>query len=59
VTKTHNRPRVSNDNPFSESEFRTMKFRPGYPGRVSNSVWCATMRCLFEWRWKTFVSLPS
>lgn len=32
VTRTHNRPRVSNDNPFSESEFRTMKYRPGYPG---------------------------
>ncbi len=32
VTKTHNRPRVSNDNPFSKSEFRTMKYRPGYPG---------------------------
>ena len=28
VTKTHNRPYVSNDNPFSESEFRTMKYRP-------------------------------
>lgn len=32
VTQTHNRPRVSNDNPFSESEFRTMKHRPEYPG---------------------------
>lgn len=32
VTRTHNRPRVSNDNPFSESEFRTMKHRPNYPG---------------------------
>lgn len=32
VTETHNRPRVSNDNPFSESEFRTMKYRPNYPG---------------------------
>lgn len=32
VTRTHNRPRVSNDNPFSESEFRTMKYRPTYPG---------------------------
>jgi transposase InsO family protein len=31
VTKTHNRPYVSNDNPFSESEFRTMKYRPNYP----------------------------
>ncbi len=32
VDQTHNRPRVSNDNPFSESEFRTMKYRPNYPG---------------------------
>ena len=31
VEQTHNRPRVSNDNPFSESEFRTMKYRPNYP----------------------------
>lgn len=32
VGRTHNRPHVSNDNPFSESEFRTMKYRPDYPG---------------------------
>ena len=31
ITMTHNRPSVSNDNPFSESEFRTMKYRPNYP----------------------------
>ncbi|WP_157108442.1 IS3 family transposase [Aldersonia kunmingensis] len=31
IDQTHNRPRVSNDNPFSESEFRTMKYRPTYP----------------------------
>lgn len=31
ITMTHNRPRVSNDNPFSESEFKTMKYRPNYP----------------------------
>lgn len=31
VELSHNRPYVSNDNPFSESEFRTMKYRPGYP----------------------------
>lgn len=31
VAMTHNRPYVSNDNPFSESEFRTMKYRPNYP----------------------------
>lgn len=31
VELTFNRPYVSNDNPFSESAFRTMKYRPGYP----------------------------
>ena len=33
VTKSHSRPRVSNDNPFSESQFKTMKYRPGFPER--------------------------
>ena len=36
VVQTHNRPRVSNDNPFSESEFRTMKYRPNYPGTFAD-----------------------
>jgi transposase InsO family protein len=31
IELTHNRPYVSNDNPFSEAGFRTMKYRPGYP----------------------------
>jgi putative transposase len=33
VTKTHSRPHVSNDNPFSESAFKTLKYRPGFPDR--------------------------
>jgi putative transposase len=33
VTKTHSRPHVSDDNPFSESQFRTMKYRPEFPDR--------------------------
>ena len=33
VTKTHSRPHVSDDNPYSESQFRTMKYRPQFPGR--------------------------
>jgi putative transposase len=33
VTKTHSRPHVSNDNPYSESQFKTMKYRPEYPDR--------------------------
>jgi putative transposase len=31
VSKTHSRPSVSNDNPFSEAAFKTLKYRPGYP----------------------------
>jgi putative transposase len=33
VTKTHSRPHVSNDNPYSESQFKTMKYRPQFPER--------------------------
>jgi len=33
VTKSHSRPHVSNDNPFSESHFKTMKYRPEFPQR--------------------------
>jgi putative transposase len=37
VTKTHSRPYVSNDNPFSESAFKTLKYRPGFPERFDHS----------------------
>jgi putative transposase len=33
VSRTHSRPYVSNDNPFSESQFRTLKYRPNFPYR--------------------------
>ena len=33
ITKTHSRPYTSNDNPYSESHFRTMKYRPEFPDR--------------------------
>jgi hypothetical protein len=33
ITKTHSRPYTSNDNPFSESQFRTMKYRPEFLDR--------------------------
>jgi putative transposase len=36
VTKTHSRPYVSDDNPFSESQFRTMKYRPEFPERFGS-----------------------
>jgi putative transposase len=36
VTKSHSRPHVSNDNPFSESQFRTLKYRPEFPARFGS-----------------------
>ena len=33
ITKSHSRPYVSNDNPYSESQFKTLKYRPGFPER--------------------------
>jgi putative transposase len=36
VTKSHSRPHVSNDNPFSESQFKTMKYRPEFPKRFDS-----------------------
>ena len=36
VAKTHSRPHVSNDNPYSESQFKTMKYRPEFPERFGS-----------------------
>ena len=36
VTKSFSRPHVSNDNPYSESQFRTMKYRPEFPERFGS-----------------------
>jgi putative transposase len=36
VTKTHARPHVSNDNPFSEAQFKTLKYRPAFPERFGS-----------------------
>jgi putative transposase len=36
VTKTHSRPHVSNDNPFSEAQFKTLKYRPEFPDRFGS-----------------------
>jgi len=33
VTKTHSRPYTSTDNPYSEAQFKTLKYRPGFPDR--------------------------
>ena len=36
VTKSHSRPYVSDDNPYSESQFKTLKYRPNFPARFGS-----------------------
>ncbi len=50
VVRSHSRPKVSNDNPYSESQFRTLKCRPEFPGRFG-SIEDARASCqeLFPW----------
>ena len=36
ITKSHSRPHVSDDNPFSESQFKTLKYRPEFPDRFTS-----------------------
>lgn len=50
VTKTHSRPHVSNDNPFSESHFKTMKYRPEFPTRFG-SIEDARAFCVDFFQW--------
>ncbi len=50
VTKTHNRPYTSTDNPYSEAQFRTLKYRPGFPARFDSIEHArAVCRELFDW----------
>ncbi len=50
VTRSLSRPQVSDDNPFSEAQFKTLKYHPGFPGRFAGlneaTVFCRTF---FPW----------
>lgn len=50
ATKSHSRPYVPNDNPFSEAQFKTLKYRPEFPDRFGciqdSRVFC---RDFFDW----------
>jgi putative transposase len=50
VTKTHSRPQVSNDHPYSEAQFKTLKYRPDFPERVG-SLEAARAFCQPFFRW--------
>jgi len=50
VTKSHSRPHVPNDNPFSESQFKTLKYRPEFPDRFgSYEATLGFCRGFFHW----------
>jgi putative transposase len=50
VTESHSRPHVSDDNPYSEAQFKTMKYGPGYPDRFADyATALAWARHFFPW----------
>jgi putative transposase len=50
ITQSHSRPHVSNDNPFSEAQFKTMKYRPDFPGHFT-SIEAARQHCQLFFPW--------
>jgi putative transposase len=57
VTKSLSRPHVSNDNPFSESQFRTFKYRPDFPDRFG-SYEDARAHCGRFFTWSRYAGGP-
>ncbi len=50
IAASHSRPRVSNDNPFSEAQFRTFKYRPEFPDRFGSVEHARSVsHDLFDW----------
>lgn len=50
VAKSHSRPHVSNDDPYSEAQFKTLKYRPGFPARFGSIEDArAFARTFFTW----------
>ena len=50
VTRSLSRPQVSDDNPFSEAQFKTLKYHPGFPGRFEDiTAAIAFCRSFFPW----------
>lgn len=50
VTKSHSRPHCSNDNPFSEAQFKTLKYRPDFPNTFGSLEHARTF-CASFFRW--------
>jgi transposase InsO family protein len=50
IKKSHSRPYVSDDNPYSEAQFKTMKYQPGFPARLG-SLADASVHCVQFFTW--------
>jgi putative transposase len=50
ITQSHSRPHVSDDNPFSEAQFKTLKYRPDFPDRF-DSIEAARRHCQVFFGW--------
>jgi putative transposase len=50
ITQSHSRPHVSDDNPFSEAQFKTFKYRPDFPGQFA-SIEAARQHCQIFFPW--------
>lgn len=50
VTQSHSRPHVSDDNPYSEAQFKTLKYRPDFPDRF-DSIEAARLFCRTFFAW--------
>ena len=50
ILASYSRPRVSDDNPYSESQFKTLKYTPSYPGRFTDRQEARTyLQAFFHW----------
>ena len=50
ITQSHSRPHVSDDNPYSEAQFKTLKYRPDFPDRF-DSIEAARLFCRTFFAW--------
>ena len=59
VTRSFSRPQVSDDNPLSEAQFKTLKYHPGFPGRFDDIAATITFcRSFFPWVTTPGIDMP-
>ena len=59
VTRSLSRPQVSDDNPFSEAQFKTLKYHPSFPGRFDDIAASITFcRSFFPWVTTPSIDMP-